>query len=600
RTEIGEFEVQQVLGAGGMGVVYQVVRDARHGGRQFALKTILPEFLNRREVVGRFESEGQVLAKFDHENIIKIDGIFTMYSEPPRPFILMELLHGYTLRYVMDQYEGLPTNDVCTVAIGVCNAFEEIHKSGVVHRDIKPENIFIQKRRKQTRVVLIDFGIMKLVLDPGAGQTRKSFIGSYSNASPEQLQGKEVTPRSDFYSLGAVLYEMLTGGVLFPGVRESHAIGAAHISRQPIPLQECAPHVPKEIAEIVMQALAKDPSARPKDAHAFRQPFVTVRNRLLRDKAQSAGQSTIERFLANPVGAERAPPVASNDGQTRALAAPHPDLGFTTAVSDAPHGGTQPDRSVGVGEPIAASAALAGVTRTAARPVAGGATFIGNGPLDPAPMEPDESAPWEAPGGLDAIPSQASPAPSPTPGTDATSSHDLPAPGSLPRLVTADSEGQGRLDLSLRRPLLPRVLAVIAVGSAVAVGALYARRSSEHHAGPSPEAVQVALSAPSDLASPAPLPHDVPVAQSPPPAAMTVNSPATVAAASAGSARVAEPQVSGRVPRASQPSRGTVPSPSKVPPAPSISPSGKPDCTKNYIVDSDGNKVFRPECFQTK
>ena len=103
RTEIGEFEVQQVLGIGGMGVVYQVVRDARHGGRQFALKTILPDLLNRREVIERFEVEGRVLAKFDHENIIKIDGIFTMLSTPPRPFILMELLQGYALRYVMDQ-----------------------------------------------------------------------------------------------------------------------------------------------------------------------------------------------------------------------------------------------------------------------------------------------------------------------------------------------------------------------------------------------------------------------------------------------------------------------------------------------------------------
>ena len=310
RTEIGEFEVQQVLGAGGMGVVYQVVRDERHGGRQFALKTILPELLNRREVMDRFETEGRVLAKFDQENIIKIDGIFTMFSQPPRPFILMELLHGYTLRYVMDQYDALPINDVCTVAIGVCNAFDEIHKSGVVHRDVKPENIFIQKRKKQTRVVLIDFGIMKLVLGSG-NQTKKSFLGSYSNASPEQLLGKEVTPRSDFYSLGTVLYEMLTGGPLFPDVSESHAIGLAHVTRQPVALHDRAPQVPREIADMVMRALEKDPSARPKDAYAFRQPFTTVRNRFLRDQAQNAGHSTIERFLASPVGAERVPPLSA-------------------------------------------------------------------------------------------------------------------------------------------------------------------------------------------------------------------------------------------------------------------------------------------------
>ena len=607
RTEIGEFEVQKVLGAGGMGVVYQVVRDARHGGRQFALKTILPELLNRREVMTRFESEGQVLAKFDHENIIKIDGIFTMYSEPPRPFILMELLHGYTLRYVMDQYEGLPHNDVCTVAIGVCNAFEEIHKSGVVHRDIKPENIFIQKRRKETRVVLIDFGIMKLVLDPGAGQTRKSFIGSYGNASPEQLEGKDVTSRSDIYSLGSVIYEMLTGGALFPDVRESHAIGLAHLTRQPRPLHECAPHVPKEIADIVMQALEKDPSGRPKDAHAFRQPFVTVRNRLLRDKAQSAGPSTIERFLANPVGAERVPPVASkNLAQTLPLAAARPELGYATAVSDAPYGGTQPDRSVGqADEHIGPATAPAVVTRTAPTAVVGD-TFILSDPLGGPLPEPEESAPWEAPRGLAAIPIQPPPAPNATPGTDPTSTQDVSPRDSHARVIR--SEGEERIDLPLQRRLLPRALLGIAVVASLTVATLVARRALDHRGAPaaSAEAVQALAPPVSDVAVPAPLPPDLRVGESSPPAALTATSTA-VAAPVTSAAKATEPPMSGHAPRAShepihggEPNRGTATSPSKIPPTPSSSPSGKPDCTKNYTVDSEGNKVFRPECFQAK
>jgi serine/threonine protein kinase len=479
RTEIGEFEVQQVVGTGGMGVVYQVVREQKQGGRQHALKTILPELLNRREVVDRF----------DHENIVKIDGIFTMFSEPPRPFILMELLHGYTLRYVMDQYdEPLPVNDVCTVAIGVCNALEEIHKHGVVHRDIKPENIFIQKRRKHTRVVLIDFGIMKLVLGGAGNQTAKLFLGSYSNASPEQLLAKEVTPRSDFYSLGTVLYELLTGGPLFPDVSESHAIGLAHVSRRPIPLHERAPQVPKEIADIVMRALDKDPNARPKDAHAFRQSFTTVRNRLLRDQAQSAGHSTIERFLANTVGAERVPPVPSMDFGGLPLVAARPAFRDTTDVSSVQHGGTQPDRPMAPSERIVPP----GVTRPE-----GGARLAN----EKSPTSPADDVP--APSRLSGIPIQPLAELPSGPGTDPTSSRDVGA-----RAVAAIrpvTQGEESVVLPLQRPLLPRVLSVIAVGAALLVGSIYVRRSVVNAPGHSTETVQ-AQQIPSDPAPSAPTP----------------------------------------------------------------------------------------------
>jgi serine/threonine-protein kinase len=287
-----------------------------------------------------------------------------MLSAPPRPFILMELLQGYTLRFVMDQYEEpLSVNDVCTVAIGVCNALEEIHKHNVVHRDIKPENIFIQKRRRQTRVVLIDFGIMKMVLGSAAGQATKSFLGSYSHASPEQLLGKEVTPRSDFYSLAASLYEMLAGSALFPDLRDAREIGKAHIERRPLPLQELAPLIAPEIAEVVMRALEKDPGARPKDAHAFRQPFTLVRNRILREQAQSAGHSTIETFLASSGGAAQVSSVSIEPGSEATLGRPDPGsgLGDATIPSAPPWGGTQPDR---LGRPASARGPSAPMAQT--------------------------------------------------------------------------------------------------------------------------------------------------------------------------------------------------------------------------------------------
>jgi serine/threonine protein kinase len=486
RTEIGDFEVQQVLGAGGMGVVYQVVRDERHGGRQFAIKTILPELLSRREVIERFEAEGRVLSKFDHENIIKIDGIFNTLSEPPRPFILMELLQGYTLRFVMDQYEEpLSVNDVCTVAIGVCNALEEIHKHNVVHRDIKPENIFIQKRRRQTRVVLIDFGIMKMVLGSAAGRAAKSFLGSYSHASPEQLLGKEVTPRSDFYSLAASLYEMLTGAALFPDLRDARAIGKAHIERRPLPLQELAPLIAPEIAEVVMRALDKDPSARPKDAHAFRQPFTLVRNRILREQAQSAGHSTIETFLASSGAAAQVSPVAIEAGNGGPLGIhPGSELGDATVPSAAPWGGTQPDR---LGHPVSERGPSALTVRT---------------------LE------MESESGLAAVPIQPPPAVLGGPGTDSTSTREVAARAS------AQSGAPGHpapLALSRPTPRAPYLLLRISLVAAALVGGMGIGRLLQRPEGLStgsssvpPQAAGTADLLPPEQPLDAPLPRSAP------------------------------------------------------------------------------------------
>jgi hypothetical protein len=406
----------------------------------------------------------------------------------------------------MDQYEEpLSVNDACTVAIGVCNALEEIHKHNVVHRDIKPENIFIQKRRRQTRVVLIDFGIMKMVLGSAAGQATKSFLGSYSHASPEQLLGKEVTPRSDFYSLAASLYEMLAGSALFPDLRDARAIGNAHIERRPLPLQELAPLIAPEIAEIVMRALDKDPGARPKDAHAFRQPFTLVRNRILREQAQSAGHSTIETFLANSEGAAQVSSVSIEAGKGAPLGIPDPGsgLGDATVPSAPPWGGTQPDR---LGQPVS----------------------------DRGPSAPMAQT-LELESGLAAVPIKP-PAVVGGPGTDPTSTREVAARAAA---QTGAPGHAAPIALARPRPRAPYLLLRTSLIAAALVGGIGIGRLLQRHEAPSTGtgAVRPQAAVTIDLPPPGP-PLDAPTTPQIAPAGSTTSMIGEVAAPVDASASV--------------------------------------------------------------
>ena len=214
----------------------------------------------------------------------------------------------------------------------------------------------------------------------------------------------------------------------------------------------------------------------------------------------------------------------------------------------------------------------------------------------------EESAPWESSHGFAAIPAQPPADPSTTPGTDQTSSRDLSSRDSLPRVARSGDGTEERVDLPVHRPLLPRVLSVIAVGAALSVGAFYARRSLVHNAAPSvsSEPVQALLPPPSDPTAPA---APAPLPPSPSPALIAISPPVT---ASATSVSVPDEPAPAHHHHSASPSREAahgavtpaVPA-SNVAPTPSAT-STKPDCTKNYTVDSDGNKIFRPECFSPR
>lgn len=262
---IGDYEIVTQLGAGGLGAVYEV----RHkiSQRREAMKILLPDQSGTPEMVERFRREVQTLATLNHPNIAALHNAF--YHEK-QLVMVMELIHGETLR---DRRLRTPfiLQQAIEIAPQVLRALVYAHALGVVHRDIKPSNIMITEAGE---VKLLDFGI---ALAGGPGElTRAGYLlGSLSYMSPEQVSGGRATTRSDLYSLGVTLYELLTGHLPITG-QSDYEIMMGHMQRIPTPPHQIAPAVPVPLSVAIMRALAKDPADRFATAEEFLEALATV------------------------------------------------------------------------------------------------------------------------------------------------------------------------------------------------------------------------------------------------------------------------------------------------------------------------------------
>lgn len=272
----GRFRVIEQLGQGGMGTVY--VAEHLYLQRRVALKLLRPEITTSEDAVARFQREALAASTIGHENIVHIEDCG--HLPDGQVYLTMELLEGLPLNELLSQ-GPLPTVDVTEIAVQVCHALGAAHAKGIIHRDMKSDNVFVLEQER--RVKILDFGIAK-VGGPNAHtnltQTGAVF-GTPNYMSPEQALGRQVDHRADIYSVGVLLYEMLTGTV--PYVADSFmGVLTQHVTESPEPPSERAPdrEIHPEIERIVLRAMAKKPDDRFADMREMTEALVAVRGEL--------------------------------------------------------------------------------------------------------------------------------------------------------------------------------------------------------------------------------------------------------------------------------------------------------------------------------
>jgi serine/threonine protein kinase/tetratricopeptide (TPR) repeat protein len=263
---IAHYRILRRLGKGGMGEVF-LAEDTKQHGRKVALK-VLPEELTRSESrLRRFKQEARAVLTLNHPNILTV---YEIGETDDSYYIASEYIEGETLRYCLFR-EPLRLEEALGIAVQVAMALEAAHAAGIIHRDIKPENIMLRQDRfvHDRFVKVLDFGLAKLTdrdnssNDPEAvtipiSETNPGLVmGTSGYMSPEQAQGEPIDARSDIFSLGVVLYEMVAGEPPFKGRTDSHTL-VSIVDHEPPPLSERASDVPRQLERIVAKALAKD------------------------------------------------------------------------------------------------------------------------------------------------------------------------------------------------------------------------------------------------------------------------------------------------------------------------------------------------------
>ncbi|MEW6737710.1 MAG: serine/threonine-protein kinase [Acidobacteriota bacterium] len=259
-TVVGNYKIVEKLGEGGMGTVFKGVELLLE--REVAIKTLLPELARQPQLVERFRAEAAALAKLNHPHIATL---YNFFRADDSFYMVMEFVRGQPFDKIIANQGALGYEKAIPLFCQALEGIEHAHRFGIVHRDIKPANIMLTD---DGTVKVMDFGIARVL---GANRMTRTglIIGTLAYMSPEQVNSQEIDARSDIYSLGILLYEMLTGRVPFQANSE-YEIMKAHVEAIPLPPRHIVPNVPIPIEQAVLRALAKNPLDRFQTAGEFR------------------------------------------------------------------------------------------------------------------------------------------------------------------------------------------------------------------------------------------------------------------------------------------------------------------------------------------
>jgi len=306
------------IDAGGRGEIWEA--DDTLLGRRVAIKVLAEELASDPVAVRRFRREARATAKLDHPNVIRVFD----FVDGPTPFLVLELLEGQTLADRLRRDGALPPLEAARIAAAVADGLEVAHRAGIIHRDIKPSNIMLTASGE---VKVMDFGIAAAW--EAHSTTGQQLLATASYAPPERITGGRASPAGDLYSLGVVLYEMLTGRPPFLADTAEQLL-RAHLQEAPRPVRALVFWVPPGIAAACEAALAKDPAGRPASAGALAAQ--------LRAAAQAA-QASATAFSPNRIGddrpAEPEPTRRLSADQTQIVDGPHKLRGRSRTVKAA-------------------------------------------------------------------------------------------------------------------------------------------------------------------------------------------------------------------------------------------------------------------------